>query len=92
MGLGKHKTVDDIEAQNDEYGLPKLERWESLPIAQHYNPERSLIHEVSRPANLNLTVAVEQVSMFLTVDRTLITFFQVLPLLNVLIIAIWPND
>jgi hypothetical protein len=78
IGLGKPEEDDDVEAQNRHHDDFKWERRASFPIAQHYNPERSLIYEevkTSRPSNL--TVAVEQVSMFLTGDRTLITFFQV---------------
>ena len=78
IGLGQRKAVDDVEAQRHRREDLKLERWDSVPIAQHYNPDRNLIYEevkFSRPSNL--TVAVEQVSMFLTGDRTLITFFQV---------------
>jgi len=75
LSLEKHEKANDIEAQHDDL---RLEWSETIPIAQHYNPDRNLIYEQiksSRP--LNLTVAVEQVSMFLTGDRTLITFFQV---------------
>ena len=75
IGLGRHAAVDDVEAQKHQDDDLKLE---SVPIAQHYTPERNIIYEevrASRPSNL--TVAVEQVSMFLTGDRTLITFFQV---------------
>jgi hypothetical protein len=50
-----------------------------IPIAQHYNPDRSLIYdEVKSSRQSNLTVAVEQVSIFLIHDGTVITFFQVL--------------
>ena len=51
----------------------------SIPIAQHYNPDRSLIYdEVKSSRESNFTVAVEQVSIFLTHDGTVISFFQVL--------------
>ena len=47
-------------------------------IAQHYHPDRSIIYEqVKSTRKSNLTVAVEQVSIFLTTDGTVITFFQV---------------
>jgi hypothetical protein len=50
-----------------------------IPIAQHYNPDRSLIYDqVKSSRESNLTVAVEQVSIFLIHDGTVITFFQVL--------------
>jgi len=89
VGLGGRKSPDDVEAQNPHDYL-KLPRRESIPIAQHCNPDRNLIYEeVNNSRSSNLTVAVEQVSMFLTGDRTLITFFQVQPLANLLIVAIW---
>jgi len=47
----------------------------TTPIAHHYHPDRRLIFNSTRKADL--TVAVEQVSIFLTNDGTLITFFQV---------------
>jgi Mg2+ and Co2+ transporter CorA len=58
-------------------GLDEPENF--VPIAQHYNPDRNLIYdEVKSSRESNLTVAVEQVSIFLTHDGTVITFFQVL--------------
>jgi len=75
IGLGRQEAVDDVEAQRHQDDELKLE---SAPIAQHYTPERNLIYEEVKASRAsNLTVAVEQVSMFLTGDRTLITFFQV---------------
>jgi hypothetical protein len=53
-------------------------RLDSIPIAQHYNPDRSIIYdEVKSSRETNFTVAVEQVSIFLTSDGTVISFFQV---------------
>jgi hypothetical protein len=50
----------------------------SIPIAQHYNPDRNLIYDqVKSSRESNFTVAVEQVSIFLTSDGTVISFFQV---------------
>jgi hypothetical protein len=60
-------------------GFDVDERRNSIPIAQHYNPDRSLIYdEVKSSRESNFTVAVEQVSIFLTSDGTVISFFQVL--------------
>ena len=59
-------------------GFDGSERRSSMPIAQHYNPDRSLIYdEVKSSRESNFTVAVEQVSIFLTNDGTVISFFQV---------------
>jgi hypothetical protein len=45
-------------------------------IAQHHNPDRDIIYENKGMKQSNLTVGVEQVSILLTEDGTVITFFQ----------------
>lgn len=53
-------------------------RRSSLAIAQHYNPDRTLIYDhVNSSREGSLTVAMEQVSVFLINDGTVISFFQV---------------
>jgi len=50
----------------------------SLPIAQHYNPDRTLIYDnIKSSREGSLSVAMEQVSIFMINDGTIITFFQV---------------
>jgi len=59
-------------------GIDQLETLPAMPIAQYYHPDRSIIYnQVKSTRKSNLTVAVEQVSIFLTTDGTVITFFQV---------------
>ena len=59
-------------------GVDQPQKLSVTPIAQHYHPDRSLIHnQINSMRSSNLTVAVEQVSIFLTNDGTVITFFQV---------------
>ena len=59
-------------------GFDESDKRTSIPIAQHYNPDRSLIYDqVKSSRESNFTVAVEQVSIFLTSDGTVISFFQV---------------
>src|SRR5271169_1758847 len=71
----KGKDAERMEALND------LTRRGSISVSQHYNPDRNLIYdEISRSSKeSNLTVIVEQVSIFLTRDGTVISFFQVFP-------------
>jgi Mg2+ and Co2+ transporter CorA len=73
-------TSNDRKADKEPAGALAnytFERKGSITIAQHYNPDRSLIHEQARSRDSNLTVAVEQVSIFLTSDGTVLSFFQV---------------
>jgi hypothetical protein len=59
-------------------GVDQPQKLSVAPIAQHYHPDRTLIHDqINSMRSSNLTVAVEQVSIFLTNDGTVITFFQV---------------
>ncbi len=59
-------------------GMDKPETLHVTPIAQHYHPDRKYIYDqVKSTRGTNLTVAAEQVSIFLTNDGTVITFFQV---------------
>src|SRR5579871_6329264 len=77
------KADNEADANSDE-----LERIDSIPIAQHYNPDRSLIYEEVRSSReSNFTVVVEQVSIFLTTDGTVITVFQAEPALLLLMLA-----
>src|SRR5215471_691380 len=79
----------DSETASD---FDECQRQNSIPIAQHYNPDRSLIYDqVKSSRESNFTVGVEQVSLFLTGDGTVISFFQVRSQYSELILAIWPN-
>jgi hypothetical protein len=61
-------------------GMDQPQKLSVSPIAQHYHPDRNLIHDrIKSSRETSLTVAVEQVSIFLTNDGTVITFFQVYP-------------
>ena len=74
----RHKPHDSFDNTDTLASNDKLERVSSLPIAQHYNPDRKLIYENVRSSRESaLTVAMEQVSIFLTSDGTVISFFQV---------------
>ena len=61
-------------------GLDDFPRRGSISVVQHNNPDRNLIYDqISKSSKQsNLTVVVEQVSIFLTRDGTVISFFQVL--------------
>lgn len=75
---GGDKTQDMVRDAEIVAGMDGPESLTGRPIAQHYYPERRLIYdEVKSTRESNLTVAVEQVSIFLTSDATVITFFQV---------------
>ena len=72
---------DDQEARDAEEGNPEVDhdrtrRLSSGTLAQHYNPDRDIIYENKAMKASNLTVGVEQVSILLTDDGTVITFFQ----------------
>jgi hypothetical protein len=72
------KQDDMVRDAETAAGIDNPQRLTSMPIAQHYHPDRSLIYKnVKSTRESNLTVAVEQVSIFLTNDGTVITFFQV---------------
>lgn len=74
---GIFKRKGEVADAESSVGLDESENY--IPIAQHYNPDRSLIYdEVKSSRESNLTVAVEQVSIFYTQGGTVITFFQVL--------------
>lgn len=76
---GGPKTNDIAKDAETAAGMDGLQQLNLSPIAQHYHPDRSLIYDQVRTTReTNLTVAVEQVSIFLTTDGTVITFFQVL--------------
>lgn len=70
-------------------GMDGPQKLRVSPIAQHYHPDRKLVHDqIQGMRETNLTVAVEQVSIFLTSDGTVITFFQVHLMHSLLILAI----
>jgi hypothetical protein len=74
----KAKQDDMVRDAETAAGIDNPQRLSNMPIAQHYHPDRSLIYKnVKSTRQSNLTVAVEQVSIFLTNDGTVITFFQV---------------
>jgi hypothetical protein len=77
--FSKQARQDDmVRDAETAAGIDNPQRLTSMPIAQHYHPDRSLIYKnVKSMRESNLTVAVEQVSIFLTNDGTVITFFQV---------------
>ena len=59
-------------------GIDEPQTLRATPIAQHSHPDRAMIYkEVKSTRMATLTVAVEQVSIFLTADGTVLTFFQV---------------
>jgi hypothetical protein len=61
----------------------------STPIAQHYNPDRNIIYEgLKSSRETNFSVVVEQVSIFLNGDGTVISFFQVFTIFSALNLAI----
>jgi len=67
---------------DDEYAVASDDDDEVIktPMSIAHNPDRNLIYEeVKGSRESNLTVAVEQVSIFLTENGTVITFFQVFP-------------
>jgi hypothetical protein len=71
-----NEGVQDAENATD-FGDLKGRRL-SLPIAQHYNPDRTLIYDhVKSSREGSLSVAMEQVSIFMTNEGTVISFFQV---------------
>jgi hypothetical protein len=76
----KAKQDEMVRDAETAAGIDNPQRLTSMPIAQHYHPDRSLVYKnVKSMRESNLTVAVEQVSIFLTNDGTVITFFQVYP-------------
>jgi hypothetical protein len=75
---GGNKTNDVVRDPETATGMDIPQKLNETLIAQHYHPDRRLIYkQVNSTRKANLTVAVEQVSIFLTNDGTLITFFQV---------------
>jgi hypothetical protein len=75
---GSSKHDDMVRDAETAAGMDEPAKLRVTPIAQHYHPDRKLIHDqIKSMRQSNLTVAVEQVSIFLTSDGTVITFFQV---------------
>jgi len=76
-GIFRRHHDSDEQVHDSEHQVG-LHRRSSLPIAQHYNPDRTLIYDhVNSSREGSLTVAMEQVSIFLTIDGTVLSFFQV---------------
>jgi hypothetical protein len=73
---GYFRGRDDNEKDEEEGKYQRSRRGSNATIAQHYNPDRELIYENKGIKESNLTVGVEQVSILLTDDGTVITFFQ----------------
>jgi hypothetical protein len=62
-------------------GMDEPQTFNITPLAQHHYPDRRVIRDgYKHSRDASLSVAVEQVSIFLIGDGTLITFFQVLSL------------
>jgi hypothetical protein len=75
---GGNKTDDVVRGPETAAGMDIPQKLNETLIAQHYHPDRRLVYkQINSTRKANLTVAVEQVSIFLTNDGTLITFFQV---------------
>lgn len=75
---GNSKNEAMLRDAETAAGMDQPQKLSVSPIAQHYHPDRSLIHDqIKSMRETSLTVAVEQVSIFLTSDGTVITFFQV---------------
>ena len=74
----KKKTNEMVKDAETAAGIDEPQTLRSTPIAQHSHPDRGLIYDGVKSTRMStLTVAVEQVSIFLTADGTVITFFQV---------------
>jgi len=80
----KDSRADDLVRDAETAaGIDEPQRLNVTPIAQHHHPDRKYISEqVNSTRDANLTVAVEQVSIFLTSDGTVITFFQVIQIVH----------
>src|SRR5579859_1182455 len=75
---GTNKSEDMQRDAETAAGMDEQQKLLVTPIAQHNHPDRSLIHnQIKSMRESKLTVAVEQVSIFLTTDGAVITFFQV---------------
>jgi hypothetical protein len=75
------KQEDMVRDAETAAGMDEPQHLQSSPIAQHVHPDLELVHkEAYATRDSNLTVAVEQVSIFLMNDGTLISFFQVCPI------------
>jgi hypothetical protein len=86
---GSSKPDDMVRDAETAAGMDGPQKLRVSPIAQHYHPDRKLVHDqIQGMRETNLTVAVEQVSIFLTSDGTVITFFQVHLRHSLLILAI----
>lgn len=78
-----NKADDMVRDAETATGMDEPQTLNVTPIAQHCHPDRKYIYDqVKSTRDTNLTVAVEQVSIFLTNDGTVITFFQVIQLIH----------
>jgi hypothetical protein len=77
--MGGNSNVDNLaRAAEAAAGLDESQEFNVTPMAQLYYPDRKLIYDgVKSTREASLTVTVEQVSIFLMDDGTVITFFQV---------------
>src|SRR5438552_2075268 len=86
---GGNETDNKLKDAETAAGIEQPQQLDFMPIAQHYYPDRSLIYnQVKSMRETNLIVAVEQLSIFLTSDGTVITFFQVVSRHSSLIVEI----
>ena len=73
-----NKTDGMVKDAETAAGIDEAETLRPTPIAQHSHPDRAFIYNQVKSTRMStLTVAVEQVSIFLTADGTVLTFFQV---------------
>ena len=78
-----NKTDDMVRDAETAAGMDETQLLNITPIAQHCHPDRKYIYDqVKSTRDTSLTVAVEQVSIFLTNDGTVITFFQVIQIMH----------
>jgi hypothetical protein len=74
----KNDTEQVVRDAETVAGMDEPQTFRVSPIARHHHPDRRIIHDgYKNTRDLSLSVAVEQVSIFLIGDGTLITFFQV---------------
>ena len=78
--MGKKNNSEQIVRDAETVaGMDEAQTINIPPIAQHYHPDRKIIYDGYKDSrDISLSVAVEQVSIFLIGDGTVITFFQVL--------------
>jgi hypothetical protein len=88
-----NKKRDIVRDAETAAGMDDPQHLQTSTIAQHYHPDRCIIYnEAKSMRESDLTVAVEQVSIFLMNDGTVITFFQVCFSSTALTAAIWQSN